>query len=50
MKITFLGLSCFLLENKFKSRILLEPYSDGSKYSLGLKFPSKINGQPIKVG
>lgn len=45
MKIKFFGLSCFLLENKFKNRILLDPYSDGPKYSLGLKLPKTIKSE-----
>jgi L-ascorbate metabolism protein UlaG (beta-lactamase superfamily) len=48
MKISFLGLSCFLLENKSNSRILIDPFSDDSAHSLGVKFPKKLNGKLIK--
>lgn len=36
-----------MLENQFKSRLLLDPYSDESSYSLGLKFPTEIKGKPL---
>jgi len=47
MKITSLGLSSFLLENKFGSKILIDPFSDHAEYFLGIKFLLKIKGKPI---
>ena len=42
MKITFIGLSCFLLENKQGDLLLLDPYHGDSQFGLGLKFPEDI--------
>ena len=42
MKITFIGLSCFLLENVQGDRLLLDPYYGDSKFGLGLKFPDDL--------
>lgn len=47
MKITFLGLSSFLIENKAGQRILIDPYDDSPKYTFGLNFPKKIAGKRL---
>lgn len=42
MKVTFVGLSCFLLEADNGGKILLDPYKDAPEFSLGLKFPENL--------
>lgn len=42
MKITFIGLSCFLLESVQGDTLLLDPYYGDSKFGLGLKFPEDM--------
>lgn len=49
MKITFVGLSCFLLESSKGDRLLLEPYYGDAKYGLGLKFPEEIQADVFLV-
>ena len=47
MKITFLGLSSFLIENEFGHRILIDPYDDSPKWNLGINFPGTIGGRRL---
>lgn len=47
MKITFLGLSSFLIENKYGHRILIDPYNDSPRYSFGINFPKTIEGERL---
>ena len=49
MKITFLGLSSFLIENKFGHKILIDPFDDSPKWSFGLDFPKTINGDRLNA-
>lgn len=49
MKITFIGLSCFLLENSSGDRLLCEPYCDYGEYALGLKLPKHITADVFLV-
>lgn len=42
MRITFIGLSCFLIESTRGERLLLEPYYGDPIYGLGLKFPDDL--------
>jgi len=42
MKITFLGLSCFLLENEAGDRLLIDPFYDTPDLTLGLRLPEKL--------
>lgn len=42
MDVTYVGLSCFLLESKLGGRVLVDPYKDTPEYFLGLKFPSNL--------
>lgn len=45
MKITFLGLSSFLIENKYGHKILIDPFNDSPEWSFGLNFPKTIEGK-----
>lgn len=47
MKIHFIGLSSFLIENKKGFRILIDPFNDASEWSLGPKFPKTFNNKPF---
>lgn len=49
MKITFLGLSSFLIENKFGHKILIDPFDDSPKWSFGLDFPKRIDGKRLNA-
>ncbi len=49
MKITFIGLSCFLVENAKGDRLLLEPYYGDSEFGLGLRFPDDIQADVFLV-
>lgn len=49
MKITFIGLSCFLLESASGDRLLLEPYYDSGDFALGIKFPSDLQADVFLV-
>lgn len=49
MKITYIGLSCFLIESSNGSRVLLDPYNDQPEYCLGLKFPKEIEADVFLV-
>ncbi|HRH32672.1 MAG TPA: MBL fold metallo-hydrolase [bacterium] len=44
MKIHFIGLSCFLIENDSGFRILIDPFNDQPEWSLGLTFPTTFKG------
>ncbi len=47
MKITFIGLSCFLIENQGGYKILVDPFEDSPEWSLGPVFPSTIDNMPL---
>ncbi|MDD5437743.1 MAG: MBL fold metallo-hydrolase [Patescibacteria group bacterium] len=47
MKIHFLGLSAFLIENKKGFRVLVDPFNDAPEWSLGPKFPKKFKGKAL---
>lgn len=47
MKINFIGLSCFLIENEKGYRILVDPFSNDPKWSLGPVFPERFEGKPF---
>lgn len=49
MKITFIGLSCFLLENMAGDQLLLEPYYDSGDFALGIKFPTDLQADVFLV-
>lgn len=49
MKITFIGLSCFMLENKQGDRLLLEPYYGDSQFGLGIRFPEDLQADVFLV-
>lgn len=47
MKINFIGLSCFIIENNRGFRILVDPFNNAPEWSLGPKFPNKFRGRPL---
>lgn len=47
MKITFIGLSCFLIENEKGFRILVDPFNDSDEWRLGPFFPKTFNNKPF---
>lgn len=47
MKIYFIGLSCFLIENENGFIVLFDPFNNDPKWSLGLTFPSHFNSKPF---
>ena len=47
MKISFLGLSSFLIENSEWYTVLVDPYDDTPKYTLWVKFPKTIQNKPL---
>lgn len=47
MKINYIGLSCFLIENAAGYRILVDPFDDSPEWTLGPVFPKEFNGQPF---
>jgi L-ascorbate metabolism protein UlaG (beta-lactamase superfamily) len=49
MKVTFLGLSCFLIESKNSSRLLIDPYNDSPQFSLGIKLPDNLQSDLFLV-
>lgn len=49
MKISFLGLSCFLIESQNGSRVLVDPYNDTPEFSLGLKLPEDLQADIFLV-
>ncbi|MFA6099397.1 MAG: MBL fold metallo-hydrolase [Patescibacteria group bacterium] len=47
MKINFIGLSCFIIENSKGFRILIDPFNGAPEWSLGPSFPKKFKGRPL---
>lgn len=47
MKIKFLGLSSFLIENKLGHKILVDPYNDSPKWNFGFNFPKNIHAEIV---
>ena len=47
MKITFVGLSCFVIENDAGFRICVDPFNDSPEWTLGPVFPKQFNNQPF---
>ncbi len=47
MKIHFIGLSSFLIENKRGYRVLVDPFNNAPEWSLGPKFPGTFKGKPF---
>ena len=47
MKITFIGLSCFMIENEAGFRICVDPFNDSPEWTLGPVFPKQFNGKPF---
>ncbi len=45
MKIHFIGLSCFLIENQAGFRILVDPFNDAPEWQLGPNFPKTFLGK-----
>lgn len=49
MKITYLGLSSFLIESKTGDSVLIDPYHDEPEFYLGLTFPKHIQANIVLV-
>ncbi len=47
MKITFIGLSSFLIENEKGFRVLIDPFNPAPEWTLGASFPSTFRGKPF---
>jgi len=47
MKIHFIGLSSFLIENEQGYRILIDPFNNAPEWSLGISFPDTFEGHPF---
>lgn len=47
MKIHFIGLSSFLIENEQGYRILIDPFNNAPEWSLGVSFPDTFEGKPF---
>lgn len=47
MKITFIGLSCFLIENEKGFRILVDPFNPSPEWILGPTFPQEFDSKPF---
>ena len=47
MTIHYIGLSCFLIENEKKFRILVDPFNNAPEWSLGPKFPKEFEEKPF---
>lgn len=47
MKIHYLGLSAFLIENSAGFRILVDPFTDSPEWTLGPRFPKTFQGKPF---
>ncbi len=47
MKIHFIGLSCFLIENAAGFRILVDPFEDNPEWTLGPIFPKEFSSKPF---
>lgn len=49
MNITFIGLSCFLVESENGDAVLFDPFHDQPDFYLGLKFPRDIQADIVLV-
>ena len=47
MKIHFIGLSCFMIENQQGFRILIDPFNNAPEWSLGPVFPKTFQEKPF---
>lgn len=47
MKINYIGLSSFLIENDQGYRILIDPFNDAPEWSLGISFPKTWDDKPF---
>lgn len=47
MKVHFIGLSCFLIENNNGFRIVVDPFNDTHEWRLGPIFPTQFSGKPF---
>lgn len=47
MRINFIGLSCFLIENRKGFKILVDPFNGTPEWSLGPIFPRRFQGKPL---
>ena len=47
MKIHYIGLSSFLIENQQGFRILVDPFNDSPEWQLGPNFPKEFQGKPF---
>lgn len=47
MRINFIGLSCFLIENQSGHTILVDPFDDVPEWRLGPIFPKEIGGKSL---
>lgn len=47
MKIHYIGLSCFLIENEKGFRVLVDPFNDAPEWDLGPRFPREFGGRPF---
>lgn len=47
MKINYIGLSCFLIENQKGFRVLVDPFNDSPDWALGPNFPKEFQGKPF---
>lgn len=47
MRLTFIGLSCFLFENQAGFRLVIDPFEDAPEWSLGPKFPELLDSKPF---
>jgi hypothetical protein len=47
MKITFFGLSSFLIENEKGFRLLMDPFNPAPEWTLGPDFPREFDGKPF---
>lgn len=47
MKIYYIGLSCFLIENENGFLILVDPFNDAPEWILGPSFPKEFQGKPF---
>ncbi|MCX6799736.1 MAG: MBL fold metallo-hydrolase [Candidatus Falkowbacteria bacterium] len=45
MKIYYIGLSSFLIENEQGFRVLVDPFNDSPEWQLGLNFPKEFQGK-----
>jgi len=47
MRISFIGLSSFLIENNQGYRILIDPFNNAPEWSLGVSFPDEFEDKPF---